>query len=857
MDKKFFLYSTLIVFILSIFLCGALVEKGEPFLNIAPTYGPEQIIDGTATFSLEDEPANSIVSGEIEDETVSMALKEFLDNNSLTYTCNPSNCFNVYTLSSQEASKNIVFSDNGGHSGYSAVKATGTQTSITDLKFNIRGSSGQLSCGETPLKLDILDDGIIDWEYREAGDWCGSFIYGKEYNPSQATEENLISSTPYCEKIEIDKTSKVLVSAEVKYNSGDNEIGDLVFSIYDGANLIGSCEVPKVENTNYQGVGCEIYGQNFYIKEKKEMFLCVKNTGSAEYAIKAESVSPFSGFYGNPSTSPTFTRDYAIYGLIAGFAPFNQEVEFNSTNYLGTNLQTYLQDYLVSRYNRECSDGCAIPLKFIRTDNAQNINLNTLHFSFNTQGGPSNNNYFYSVAIEYPLISMGLKSASLNALNIKVPANYGTYSFLFKIGSEQETSEIEVAQVPIISSLTPLSAVPGEETNFEVVASSPKGNNIVKYVWDFGDGTTKDTTTNSVSHTYSSSGSFNLIVKAIDSENLEGSRTFKIDAILTKEGLNNSIKNKQAKISTFLNAIKNEWFADYLEEKLKVNESSATLNNLYSQLNAATETQLVSMKSEIDALDIPVRLENSLVSDETEYFVDQEDINPELVQQLGGGRYDSKLNREFINAIAEWLEKQKITVSGKVKAVVFDDGSKEDIFSELTVDINLEDEEKNYLIVSLPGTAKFEDILFEDSSINAEEVDDSFGISLNGSKTITFLMPGKNPASSLKMFDSPELDTLKVSAGTKPSEEKKAPWGWIILFIILIISGTFAALLFIWKGKKVKREKQLFKNPMDMFNITNFIKSAQARGMSKQDIEDKLLKAGWQKSQIAFAYTKI
>ncbi|MCX8194332.1 MAG: PASTA domain-containing protein, partial [Candidatus Pacearchaeota archaeon] len=45
--------------------------------------------------------------------------------------------------------------------------------------------------------------------------------------------------------------------------------------------------------------------------------------------------------------------------------------------------------------------------------------------------------------------------------------------------------------------------------------------------------------------------------------------------------------------------------------------------------------------------------------------------------------------------------------------------------------------------------------------------------------------------------------------------------------------------------------------PMDLYNLTTFIKTNEAAGLSKQEIIARLEKAGWSKEQINYAYKKI
>ena len=71
---------------------------------------------------------------------------------------------------------------------------------------------------------------------------------------------------------------------------------------------------------------------------------------------------------------------------------------------------------------------------------------------------------------------------------------------------------------PTISSFAPVTAAPGSPTSISVTASDPN-DAMLSYTWDFGDGTTVQTTsTNSVSHTFATAGNYTVKVRVKDAE---------------------------------------------------------------------------------------------------------------------------------------------------------------------------------------------------------------------------------------------------------------------------------------------------------------------------------------------------
>jgi hypothetical protein len=858
---------SLVAIISMVVFAPALVIIGDPFLEIVTTYGPGQKIQGTTNFSLDNELSNSVVRGQIGTNIVTMKITEFLDEASVPYTCEPSHCLETYNaIGTGTPSKIISFS---GNEGTAALKATEQDVSIVDLEFNITGSQGTAVCGETPLKLDLLDDGIIDWEYKETGGWCSAGTYGENYNPGQATDENNIGSVPYCEKIRIGKTGKVLIRAQVRIdgNPANAGIDDLIFSIYDEGTLLGSCTPGQVTNTVFALKGCAVYGAAFYIQEEKEFFVCVKNVGSEEYSIKSEGESPFSGIYGEPP-SENFVKDYAISVIIAEFLPFNGQVTFNSSVYLGQDLQDYLQDFIVEIYDQDCTDGCGIPMRFTRTQTSQQTTISDLDFVIETTGGQTTKHNFYNLQVQYAQINMTEEVINLDILNMTVPEAHGTHNFVFYVGSQTETASFEVAQVPVIQSLSPLSAIPGEQTTFYVTASSPKGNDLVSYSWDFGDGSTQETTDASVTHIYDNTGNFNFVVSVEDSEGLVGTRTFVVYSNITKQGLNNSIVDKLEKISDFRTDVQGEWYEDIVLGQLGLTAMENNLNDLYGQLETAGSAELISIKDQLDVTHAPLRLEDTMVFSPSQYIPNPDSIRPDLVEMMGGGSYNAGSHQEYVSEIMNWFDNQGMTTSGAVKTAVFEDGTSQELVTVINVDVSMYDSEA-YLIVNLPAGVYFQDVLFR-QSYNAQEVDSSLGIPLTSSSTIDFVFPGRYRVTTLQMFLAPNLNTLSITGGHTPLPGEEAPWSLAIFFIILIVLGVAAALYFIWRGKKFKgfsfslgglfgggSKKKLFKNPMDLVNLTSFIRNAKARGMKKEQIESKLRSAGWAKSQINFAFKKV
>ena len=126
---------------------------------------------------------------------------------------------------------------------------------------------------------------------------------------------------------------------------------------------------------------------------------------------------------------------------------------------------------------------------------------------------------------------------------------------------------------------------------------------------------------------------------------------------------------------------------------------------------------------------------------------------------------------------------------------------------------------------------------------------------------IYFAMPGKQDLNQITLFASPALSEFTVSDDVCTGDAckiKGPPWALIIFVIILIVAAIGAALFFIWKGHMpVKnKEEDLFKNKNDLYTLTSYISSNISRGINKEVIVMQLMKAGWSKEQIDYAFKK-
>ncbi len=878
-----------VLLLLSINFASASITKGSPFFNLSQSgFGQGQVLEGSLNFSLLNEPGSAIVKATITpgNTVFNATLLNFLKKANAQFTCVPSDCNVTYTATSPAPSKTVPL---GVGDKYFGLAAQGTNPQIMALSFLVTGqSSGQDVCGESPLKLDLLDDGSIDFEYKEAAEtWCSVLRNSECFNAAAATSASDLTTTPYCQKFNLSKTGKLEVAVQAKLDGSvpNNEpVGnDIIFYVYDtSGNVKGNCTVEWFDSATYDSASCVVgideYGEptNFYIDKKDSYFICVARSYSsaAVYNIKKETTTPVCGFYGVPSSNaPAYNEDYAISAHEANFAPFNGEEIFNETSVIGgIVLPTYVKNYIASKYNNDCtiSGGCVIPMKFVSLA-TQTLTLSDILFKFQPQGtGPTSHNYFYDLAVNWPKLNLSsqsqAQSLSFAALNVTAPQQQATYTINAQIigtSTQGDSKQFKVEPVPNIASVTPLTVIPGQITRFRVVAIPSGGRTITNYIWNWGDGSAEQTTFEpNATHLYAL-GTYTLTVKAKDSGNMIGSKSFTITSNITKELLNSTINNMIARVNTLTLqfASLELWYKDMFA--LNLTEINSTLTTLKAQLPTAAPSQLPGMKSQLDAMNLPLNITDSLRLIESSYYVSVENIQPSYIPEITEETYDSDNEESYKNAIATWQQDNvELKLSGQIKTMAY-----ETIVEDKATIVNIRidpvaaSSSDVYLIFLLPSGVSYNSVkVNKQGSYDVHNLNDAIGFEfsdLSSSETVSLALPGRQDFSTLVFFASPALSELNVQGGGTPGKEVKTPWGLAIFFIILILLIIAAVLWFVWKGYDAKLEKKLFKNPGDVYNIMNFITNAQAKGMKKEQIEQQLLKAGWNKEQIAFAWEKL
>ena len=838
--------------------------------EIADYYGPNEIMSGIVEINVTNEPADSnltaIFSGK-ESKTYSAKIIDILNNASASYSCNPADCSDVYAVSSPSSAKNASA---GQIIALSIPSGKGIQ--ITGISFNITGNYNVLGCGIVPAKIDLLNDNSIDWQYMEPSDiFCNTLMPAPTYNASQASADYNIVTEPYCEKITLNTSSK-------KWRLGaDISKGNLPIKLYMSINDLANqrseeCELPLAN-------GFQVCVVNFTVPEPKEYYICIKSdSDESDTMIKGDVTGKSCGKFGLEEFDCNESSiDYALYTQPSFFKPFVSKVTFNSAafeDFSNQGLESYVQSYLAAKYNNDCTKGCAIPIKIV---SGQDLVFSDLNFKYSSTLGAKTEKNFYSAERNAAKINFS-GAVYLESAKILTPSKYGDYKLkMLFAGKEILSKDITIEEVPDIQGITPELAFAATETRFSVIADSPKGNQIVSYFWDFGDGETTETAEAFASHIYNI-GNYTLKLTVTDSEGLSASKSFMIIVKEPKEIVNITIAKKRenlVKLKTALSALPS-WYSGIVRKTIDIGSIEASLAQFESDSRKA-DADYVTLKYNLDSLTVPSEIKSE--SFETPLH---QDVKADYIRELSGEDIaDDELIKAGEKATIWQNSNLKITAFYSVRTA-HEGGSAVPLATEYRLEIQSKAPIGDVYLAIVPPVQK-NDTAFKSaySEEGKKEVKDGFGfkLSLNGSstKTIEFAVPGNKKPDDFRIFASAALSRLtfgeEVVCGDDVCDREMGesyetcsadcpkPYGkaitWIIIILIVLGGGIFA----IWKyyaaiyDKKLR--EQLFKPASDFYKLTFFIANQKNKGKTNSEIKEELAKAGWKNSQIDYGLKKV
>ena len=840
MKQKVKLITIMLLALIAISLASALYQLNGSDIN--KEYAPGENISGWINISFSDEPASQKLLTNFGNE---INLLNLLKANNAQFSCIPAKCGDNYIT--DQGGDNKKISLNAGESKILAFKITGNINSIQGLAFNI-SSTADKSC-INPLKIDLLDDGSIDWFYKTGLDDFTCFRNSGCFDSQAEISEFNIVNKPYCEKIKINEAPRIRIGAWVK-KDGAWKAGLLKMQIasIDG-NVKSQCDLPEPSISGGE-ISCVA---NFSVDKEQDYYVCIKATNQTSYKLRGENIQPcgyFDIFTGN------YTYDYHI------FAEGGRFSEIKSVN-INNIFSSSVEDYIAKNYAKKCENGCAIPIKFL-SGVSQELEINNIKIDYTSSSGSITSNEIYDVEKTPAKISSGFIKVDLEKAGFLAPNNYGNNSIIISIGNETLLeNKINIIEKPIINNLFPNSAQAAVSTYFYADVYSPGNKSIVKYKWNFGDGTNEEAI-NKVQHTYSNIGSYQLILEVQDSSGLKAIKTFIIDVGSPKESINSSLNNKKLwlnNLTTILSSL-DTWEANQIKEAINISGLDARLK--------AVERDYLSYNSTVKEIEIMTKLNNIKIpraidkrnSGSFPLIELFKNIASENLKQLGAGSYKAG---DYSDIIKAWfLENMQGTISSET--IFFDyETNKEPIMTFFKLNTQeKKDVGEIFLVVN-------KDVKFKNQE--AKNLNGAKGLALeNGNKEIEFSIPGFILLSDLEVYLAPKFSALKTAAISpcnfnnlceKNKEENSGncredckPYGWMIFWIIIILILGLAGYIFLQEWYKKRYEERLFNNSNELRSLISYFKQGLQTGKQEKEIIRELHKTGWNLEQIGYALKK-
>ncbi|MDP3991967.1 MAG: PKD domain-containing protein [Nanoarchaeota archaeon] len=839
-DKK----GLFIVFFWGIFLISLVSASftiGRPNSSLETIYGPSDNITGWINISFSSEPLSSVFS---DSRGNSANLSRVLKNNAVyPYSCSPKDCKDDYSASSGSLAKTITL--NSGNSKIYGIKLTGSISGIDSFKFTL-DSTAAASCANQ-IEIDFLDDSTLDARNKNSSDSesCSNLKNYGCFDSQQNLQLVSISTTPLCEKVTFSNSPGFLIGAWIKKISGLGKINASVYETYGGA-AVATCALPDASYSG-QEVSCNV---NYSVLGPKEHYVCIHSNGSGEYKAAGYSPENGCGFSGTPVPSET-PAAYQIFSQGKQFGPVGT-LEMNKSVANGRSFAELAEDYIISKYGSlNCgSSGCVIPIKITSNSN-QDVTLRNLIVRYQTGIGQLEENNFYEVQTTPAKVSSGFQKLYLDGSGFSVPSSIANYTFSLKFNSQNVLSEkMEVKDIPIIKSVTPLKTASAYPTEFTVSVASKY--NLTGFSWDFGDNTSLASTLgNKTSHAYNAIGVYNLRVRVTDQRQLSATKVFMINVTSPKDLINSSLSDKERDISNLEREISffSPFYQDAIESSLNVSYLKQRIGFLKTSYQGATsEAQYNAIVTELVGLKIPEGISKSRSAESITFFSGPDYVNIDVLREIGGGNTTG--NEEgYINGVLLW-QQENLDVdfdfnefSGRYPGYIEPIAR---IF-EIRIDEKKDISHDYYLV--LPELTGFK----TDAQFNRKS--GYIYINLKGKNSVSFSTTENVDFTSLPAFISPAISRLTITE-TLPEEKKTSRWVIFSLVLFFLLVLGFLGYIIMQEWYKRRYENYLFKNRNDLYNMVNYVHNAKRKGLKNSEIEANLEKVGWSSERIRYVMRK-
>jgi hypothetical protein len=859
---NFFIFAYLLSFVSSSVTFGN--ASANQSYSISKVYSSNESLNGWLNMSIKNESTNSLIKMNISGNGISLnkeiSLLELLKkpvNSQVSYSCYPTkDCKDFYTTNNPASSKEKDLTGESTETSFAFVITTPPSSLLTNISsFSLNVSSNNEKSDLPPLKIDIFNDKIIDWQSNiGVTNVYGNENYGCfEADKSEGYAEFGNTLNAYCEKIELGESPGLMLGAVVN-GTKKASFNLTVINNNEENKRTASC----LATTNGEDeIFCNVSYPTF---KDEEYYVCVipKDNNATNYKIRYE-FNEACGFSILSDELQEGNLDFEIYARPQKYETIGSFI-LNSTSIKNinpsTDIESKIQEYIEDEYNRNCSKGCIIPIKFITNGN-QKLIINSLNLGFKA-GVQSSTDKIYNLNIEHANITTNsYQKISLNNVGFNVPITGVSKNYTLRMYFNKDIILSKIISVLISNDalfwVYPTIVPVNYSNQFELGINDTRGIN--SYSWNFGDGSPElQTTTPKATHSYSSLGNYTILIKARDISNKEYSKSFKVEVVSAASALPVMFNEKEEKlnkiISQFNSMSLNNFEKSEIYKILKINENKNIISLIKSRINSSniTSNEYALYLSNLSTMNIP---DSVYIKSQTQVpipiYPQKSQIDPALINE----DYNSSNLEEYQDAIYDWqtINKKVYLTFKEINKMV----DNQDYLIEKFYTLRIENQDNNTLNSTLI-LKKYDNLIF-DGNISYNENNGYVTITIPPeTTTISFATTQNIDSLNFNAIISPALSELDVQ--TPVPVEVKDNTNLIILISGIIIVIGIITWIILANWYKNKYEKHLFKDQNQLYNLILFIEAERKRGKKEREIHTELKKVGWTNEQIRYASKK-
>ncbi|MEK6947914.1 MAG: PKD domain-containing protein [Nanoarchaeota archaeon] len=830
------------------------------FLDINLTkdkVGPGQSFDGYVIFNftepiLKDSKLSFHVNSEVY-ETQIIDLLEDYDLLEAEYRKNGENLNIVNVDFSKQEKKTVLGLD------FSGRDRTAGKISVNSIQFDIKGETFNEN-KPSDVSIDIGNDNINDYKYQ------GNTLLGYE----QLNRSYLADNTPdgsvyirgsdiFCESVILNASKKYRLKANVQRLVNDATLNLTLtkepLGYKPDCSTEKCCEI-KTFTGMQQEVNCEIDKD---VAEDGIYSLCAYATGD-EYATNYFKLGTdldekiMSGY----ANGQDLSEDYYIYG---DYAKYN--------NVLDNSIRVTIDKDVINNYlqNNECDTCLLVPIS-ISSKTPGRVILSNPSIQYEYDGIARELNSFATLSyLAERINNTGTIQRQLTDIkNLIAPNTKGNtneiYAEINTLNGILKSKRINFKVVDVPKAFIrygPTNPKTGEMVLFDGSSSTKIRADIIKYEWEFGDGTKAEG--EKTSHVYTNESSYNVVLTVTDDDELSGREVL----TLTINKGNYSISSEADSIIQDINKLraKIESGSSQLKDSAEQIGLNEILNNAYTEVTAIkssnntnlTEEQKTSKLNEIKNT-IPMDISIDITTF-TPKITSINDIPTDIA--------------ENDNARSQILRAQsELIINGEARSIklIY---SKERIDDFLYIKKTITGNGQKYEVI--PTSTKIKDVITPENynfttpniitfSGNTIEYTLEDGLLFNALNTKTINIPSdleniedvktgnKDSVCGDNICDVSQENSDNCAQDCKP---QRAYW---VMILVIILIGVIVYFGLFFKGGLLnkylinKPAILMFNNEKDYLAVKNFVRESRKRGIKDDKILSSLKAKKWKDEQI-------